>query len=165
MTVLAIDQGTSSTKAFLLRPDGGFRPVGTIKHRQYFPASGWVEHDAEELASNIKALLEEAVRKEPHIAGIALANQGETVVAWDRRTERNHCIPRLSGRINAHNRNSMIYLVTRASLRGRAQAYRSTPTSQLQNSPGFFGTFPLSPTWRVRGIWAWEHPMPFSSTG
>jgi glycerol kinase len=88
MTVLAIDQGTSSTKAFLLRPDGDFRPVGAIKHRQYFPASGWVEHDAEELASNIEALLEEAVRREPHIASIALANQGETVIAWDRRTKK-----------------------------------------------------------------------------
>ena len=88
MTVLAIDQGTTSTKAFLLKADGDFSSVGNITHRQLHPASGWVEHDAEELASNIEALIDKAVRQDPHIAGIALANQGETVVAWDRRTKK-----------------------------------------------------------------------------
>jgi len=88
MTVLAIDQGTSSTKAFLLRADGDFRLVGRLTHRQFHPANGWVEHDAEELASNIEALINKAVHEEPGISGIALANQGETVVAWDRRTKK-----------------------------------------------------------------------------
>jgi glycerol kinase len=88
MTVLAIDQGTTSTKAFLLKADGDFRSVGSITHRQFHPVRGWVEHDAEELALNIEALIDKAVEQEPHISGIALANQGETVVAWDRRTKK-----------------------------------------------------------------------------
>ncbi|MEZ5774112.1 MAG: FGGY family carbohydrate kinase [Hyphomicrobiaceae bacterium] len=84
MTVLAIDQGTTSTKAFLLRDDGRLDPVGAIRHRQIHGGEGLVEHDADELIGNIETLIGEALAKEPGIAGIAIDNQGETVVAFDR---------------------------------------------------------------------------------
>ncbi len=88
MTVLSIDQGTTSTKAFLLHADGRFEKVGQLRHQQFHPGEGLVEHDAEELLGNVRALVEEGVRRCPDVQGIALANQGETVVAWDRDTGR-----------------------------------------------------------------------------
>jgi glycerol kinase len=88
MKILAIDQGTTSTKAFILDDEGELRLVGRLHHERFHPAPGRVEHDAEELASNIESLLDQALRDEPEIAGIALANQGETVVAWDRRNKK-----------------------------------------------------------------------------
>jgi glycerol kinase len=79
---LAIDQGTTSTKAFLLR-DGAVTPVGTRTHRQLHPRAGWVEHDAAALLADIRALIAAA----GPVGAVALANQGETVVAWDAQTK------------------------------------------------------------------------------
>ncbi len=62
--------------------------MGRLHHEQFHPAPGQVEHDADELASNIESLIDKALRDEPEIAGVALANQGETVVAWDRRNKK-----------------------------------------------------------------------------
>lgn len=80
---LAIDQGTTSTKAFL-EDSGGVRPIGTRTHVQTFPRPGWVEHDAAELLRHIQELITEA----GPVARIGIANQGETVVAWDATTKR-----------------------------------------------------------------------------
>jgi glycerol kinase len=87
MTILAIDQGTTSTKAFLLHPDGLFETIGARKHAQFHPAEGHVEQDALELVQNIDALIDAGLAACPDVAGIAIANQGETVIAWDRRTK------------------------------------------------------------------------------
>lgn len=88
MTVLSIDQGTTSTKAFLLHPDGRFEKIGQLRHRQFHPGEGLVEHDADELLGAVRALIDEGVARCPGVQGVALANQGETVVAWDRHTGR-----------------------------------------------------------------------------
>lgn len=86
-TILAIDQGTTSTKAFVLTEGGQFLSCGALPHRQHLPKEGFVEHDAEELICNIETLIDRAVVAYPTISAIALANQGETVVAWDRSTK------------------------------------------------------------------------------
>lgn len=83
MQILAIDQGTTSTKAHTVDASGRFMAVGTHRHRQMRPAPGWVEHDPNELAAAIRELSERA--GPCTVAG--LANQGETVVAWDARTK------------------------------------------------------------------------------
>jgi len=80
---LAIDQGTTSTKAFRSGADGAAVAVGTRTHRQIHPRPGWVEHDPAELLSDIRALIDAA----GPCAVAALANQGETVVAWDAHTK------------------------------------------------------------------------------
>ena len=77
--VVGIDQGTTATKAFRLSADGEFRQLCSIKHRQIYPQPGWVEHDPNELFSNVEQCLERAGAA----AGAGLANQGETVIAWD----------------------------------------------------------------------------------
>jgi glycerol kinase len=82
--ILAIDQGTTSTKAYRLDDSGTTASIGKRTHRQIRPQPGWVEHDAEELLANIRALLFEA----GPVDSVGLANQGETVVAWDAQTKR-----------------------------------------------------------------------------
>jgi glycerol kinase len=51
---LAIDQSTSATKALLFTADGRLVDQSSISHRQYYPRSGWVEHDAEEIYDNTR---------------------------------------------------------------------------------------------------------------
>jgi glycerol kinase len=84
MKVLAVDQGTTSTKAFTLDESGGFHAVATFDHRQIYPQAGWVEHDPEELLANILRCLKAA----GPVDAIGIDNQGETVVAWDAKTGR-----------------------------------------------------------------------------
>ncbi len=83
-SILAIDQGTTSTKAYRADDAGGVVLVGNRSHRQIRPHPGWVEHDAVELLGNIQALLAAAGSVEM----VGLANQGETVIAWDAQTAR-----------------------------------------------------------------------------
>ncbi len=88
-TVIAIDQGTTSTKVLTLAADGTARLLAALPHRQHYPRPGWVEHDAGELERQVREALRrgwEASDGSP--AGLGLDNQGETVVAWDRREGR-----------------------------------------------------------------------------
>jgi glycerol kinase len=70
----------------VLRDDGAFTSGTTIDHKQYYPQPGWVEHDPEELVNNVAALI--AGVKDAGARGIGIANQGETIVAWDAKTKR-----------------------------------------------------------------------------
>jgi glycerol kinase len=77
--VVAIDQGTTATKAHQLFRDGDFRPVASVEHRQFYPQPGWVEHDPAELLANVR----QCVALAQGADAVALDNQGETVVAWN----------------------------------------------------------------------------------
>ncbi|HEV8390433.1 MAG TPA: FGGY family carbohydrate kinase [Dongiaceae bacterium] len=83
-SVIAIDQGTTGSKVHRLRGDGRFETIAGFEHRQIYPRPGWVEHDPEELASHVEAALDRA----GDAAAIGIANQGETVIAWDAETKR-----------------------------------------------------------------------------
>jgi glycerol kinase len=83
-SVLAIDQGTTGTKAHRLHADGRFETLGGFEHRQIFPQAGWVEHDPAELITHI----ENCLSCDPNVAAIGIDNQGETVIAWDAATKR-----------------------------------------------------------------------------
>src|SRR5262249_3099955 len=83
-SVIAIDQGTTGTKAHRLRSDGAFETIASFEHRQIYPQPGWVEHDAEELARHGEGSLGQA----GDAASIGIENQGETVGAWDATTKR-----------------------------------------------------------------------------
>jgi glycerol kinase len=84
MKVLAVDQGTTGTKAFTLDEDGAFAAAGSFVHRQIYPQAGWVEHDPEEILAHVTA----AISSAGPVDAIGIANQGETVIAWDARTGR-----------------------------------------------------------------------------
>jgi glycerol kinase len=88
--ILAIDQGTTSTRAIVF--DGKLTPKGSgqKEFKQYFPNSGWVEHDVEEIWTSVlatcKAAMAKARVKPQAVASIGITNQRETVVVWDRKS-------------------------------------------------------------------------------
>ncbi|HTV67864.1 MAG TPA: glycerol kinase GlpK [Rhizobiaceae bacterium] len=88
--VLAIDQGTTSSRAIVF--DGAMKVagVGQKEFTQFYPASGWVEHDPDEIWESVvatcKAALRNAGKEASDIAAIGITNQRETVVIWDKKT-------------------------------------------------------------------------------
>ncbi|RUW92435.1 glycerol kinase GlpK [Mesorhizobium sp. M7A.F.Ca.US.010.02.1.1] len=90
--ILAIDQGTTSTRAILFDGEMKLAGSGQKEFAQHYPASGWVEHDPEDIwasvVSTVKAALKKAGRNASDVAAIGITNQRETVVIWDRATGR-----------------------------------------------------------------------------
>jgi glycerol kinase len=88
--VLALDQGTTSSRALLFDRDGEVRAVAQREFDQIFPQPGWVEHNPEQIASSQIAVALEALaqaKAQPKdIAAIGIANQRETTILWDRET-------------------------------------------------------------------------------
>ena len=91
--IIAIDQSTSSTKALLFDEECRLLARTNVDHKQYYPQTGWVEHDAEEIYQNTI----EAIRKlmaevdlhyslVPHTFSLAITNQRETAVIWNKTT-------------------------------------------------------------------------------
>jgi len=88
--LLAIDQGTTSSRALVVDGAGGIRGIGQLPFQQHFPRPGWVEHDPEEIWSTtleaIAGALAAANIRPAGVAAMGITNQRETLVAWDRRT-------------------------------------------------------------------------------
>jgi len=86
--ILAIDQGTTNTKAILVNAAGAVAAEASVRVQLEFPRPGWVECDARALWQTVQAAAGTALAKldRPTVAAIAVANQRESVVAWDRRT-------------------------------------------------------------------------------
>jgi len=85
--LLALDQGTSSSRAMVFGRDGRLLAVAQRELTQHFPQPGWVEHDASEIWEGQLACAREAVAKAGvKVAAIGITNQRETVVLWDRQT-------------------------------------------------------------------------------
>ena len=90
MPVLALDAGTTSTRAMVFSDDGAVLSRGQRPFAQFFPRDGWVEHDADEIWIETLACAREALAAARltaiDIAGIGIAVQRETVVVWERST-------------------------------------------------------------------------------
>ena len=90
--VLALDQGTTSSRAILFDHDGAIRSVAQREFEQMFPKAGWVEHDPEEIwTSQISVAVEALSRAEARprdVVAIGITNQRETTIVWDRETGR-----------------------------------------------------------------------------
>ena len=88
--VIAIDQGTTSTRAIVFTHAGGIVSVGQKEHEQILPRAGWVEHDPMEVWDNVREVIGQALSKADltrhDIAAIGITNQRETTVVWDRHT-------------------------------------------------------------------------------
>ena len=86
--ILAIDQGTTSSRAILFDADMNVRSSAQEEFPQHFPRSGWVEHDPEDLWATVAATCRAAIEKagNPTVAAIGITNQRETVVVWNRKT-------------------------------------------------------------------------------
>jgi glycerol kinase len=83
MRVAAIDQGTTSTRCLVFDHSGAWHVAASHRHAQHHPQPGWVEHDPKELIANIQLCLAAA----GPVDCIAIANQGESCVAWDAKTK------------------------------------------------------------------------------
>ncbi|HUY59816.1 MAG TPA: glycerol kinase GlpK [Solirubrobacteraceae bacterium] len=88
--VVAIDQGTTSSRAMVFDHSGRVVSVSQKEHEQSYPKPGWVEHDANEIWARCQEVLEEALNEagagRDDIAGLGITNQRETTVVWDRNT-------------------------------------------------------------------------------
>ncbi|HEX7149929.1 MAG TPA: glycerol kinase GlpK [Thermoanaerobaculia bacterium] len=88
--ILALDQGTTSSRALLFGEDGAILAVAQREFRQIYPRPGWVEHDPEELWFTQIQVAAEAIAKVPgvRVRAIGITNQRETTLLWDRQTGR-----------------------------------------------------------------------------
>lgn len=88
MNIIAIDQGTTSTRSFILNEAGQGSVAYSKEHQQIYPQNGWVEHDPEELLKNIIDCIQAAIKssKNTTIDAIGIDNQGESCLAWHRDT-------------------------------------------------------------------------------
>lgn len=88
--IIALDQGTTSSRAVLFNAQGEIKGIAQQEFRQIFPNSGWVEHDPEEIWSSQYGVLQKVISEnkisEKDIAAIGITNQRETTVIWDRKT-------------------------------------------------------------------------------
>ena len=88
--VLAIDQGTTSSRAMLFDRAGHVAGVAQREFGQIFPQPGWVEHDPREILTSVYTTLTELLNREQidprQIAAIGITNQRETTVVWDKAT-------------------------------------------------------------------------------
>lgn len=88
--ILALDQGTTSSRALLIDQDGAIGGVAQQEYKQHYPKPGWVEHDPQEIWSTqlavAQAVLEDNDVAAEDIGAIGIVNQRETTVVWDRKT-------------------------------------------------------------------------------
>src|SRR5690606_10870906 len=88
--VIALDQGTTSSRAVLFDEKGKIRGIAQQGFRQIFPRSGWVEHDPKDILSSQLAVLNKVIHDHKvdlsAISAIGITNQRETSLLWDRKT-------------------------------------------------------------------------------
>jgi glycerol kinase len=88
--VLAIDQGTTSTRAMLFNHDGTVAGVAQEEHEQIYPQAGWVEHDPREIWERTQQVTGQVLRDNnlsaDNVAAVGITNQRETTVIWDKNT-------------------------------------------------------------------------------
>ena len=90
--VLAIDQGTTSTRAIVFDKKGSIVSTGQLEHEQILPRAGWVEHNPLEIMERtgtvIRSVMNQMGLSASDLAAVGVTNQRETTVVWDRRTGR-----------------------------------------------------------------------------
>ncbi|MGP5724405.1 glycerol kinase GlpK [Arthrobacter rhombi] len=88
--VLAIDQGTTSSRAIVFTHEGTIHSVGQLEHDQIFPRAGWVEHNPEQIWDNVREAVGQALTRgnisHQDLAAVGITNQRETTVVWDKNT-------------------------------------------------------------------------------
>lgn len=88
--ILALDQGTTSSRAIIFNKEGKIETIAQNEFQQFYPKPGWVEHDPQEIWSTQAGVAAEALSKvgvkSDQVAGIGITNQRETTIVWDRTT-------------------------------------------------------------------------------
>lgn len=90
--ILALDQGTTSSRAIVFDHEGAIQSVAQKEFKQHFPKPGWVEHDPDEIWATQVGVAAEAISKKgingKYVAAIGITNQRETTIIWDRETSK-----------------------------------------------------------------------------
>ncbi|MCS5733410.1 glycerol kinase GlpK [Herbiconiux daphne] len=88
--IIAIDQGTTSTRAIVFDHSGSIVSQGQLEHEQIFPKAGWVEHNPKEIWDNTREVIGQALSKanitRHNVKAVGITNQRETTVVWDKNT-------------------------------------------------------------------------------
>jgi glycerol kinase len=88
--IIAIDQGTTSTRAIVFDHAGTIVSQGQKEHEQIFPKAGWVEHNPKEIWDNTREVIGQALSKanitRHNVKAVGITNQRETAVVWDKTT-------------------------------------------------------------------------------
>lgn len=88
--IIALDQGTTSSRAVLFDENGAIKGIAQQEFRQIFPQSGWVEHDPKEILNTQRGTLHKLIKDQrvdiASVAAIGITNQRETAIVWDRKT-------------------------------------------------------------------------------
>src|SRR6188768_3097642 len=88
--IIALDQGTTSSRAVLFNDKGEIKGIAQQEFRQIFPQPGWVEHDPNEILATQLVVLHKVIQDNKvdasAIAAIGITNQRETTIIWDRKT-------------------------------------------------------------------------------
>lgn len=85
-TILAIDQGTTSSRAIVFSEDGNILAAAQKELRLVYPQNGWVEQNPEDIWADTRACCSDVLKKYPDVAAIGITNQRETTILWDRAT-------------------------------------------------------------------------------
>lgn len=93
--ILSLDQGTTSSRAVVFDKQQTVKAIAALEHKQYYPHSGWVEHDAEEILNNQLAVIDMALKdggiSPDEIAAVGITNQRETTIVWEKATGKPIC--------------------------------------------------------------------------
>ena len=144
--ILALDQGTSSSRAIVFDHEGNICSVAQQEFTQHFPKPGWVEHDPMEIWSSEAAVIAQAITKMgvsgKDLAAIGITNQRETTIVWDAETG----VPVYNAIVWQDRRTSAFCDAMKEQglvdkIRER-RALSSTPTSPEPRSSGSWTTYP-----------------------
>lgn len=86
INILAIDQGTTSSRALIFNRRGHVIAKAQQEFKQFFPHDGWVEHDPEEIWSSTLSCIRSVLNAEPDVKAIGITNQRETIIIWEKDT-------------------------------------------------------------------------------
>ena len=102
--IMAIDQGTTSSRAIIFDKQGKHIGSSQKEFTQYFPKEGWVEHDANEIWNSVQSVIAgafiESGIKPVQVAGIGITNQRETTIIWDKRQASPSIMPLYGNLVN-----------------------------------------------------------------
>ena len=88
--LVAIDQGTTSTRSILFDTKGNIKFISQLEFKQYFPKNGWVEHNPNEIwlttLKTLKRVINKATKLKGKIISMGITNQRETTILWNKKT-------------------------------------------------------------------------------
>jgi glycerol kinase len=88
--ILAIDQGTTSSRALIFSDKGDVLYTSQKELKLMYPQSGWVEQNPDDILSDTLVCIENCLRHHPDIVGIGITNQRETTILWDKKNWESH---------------------------------------------------------------------------